>query len=193
MCPTTTWASASSRSWSGGSLIGFQETLELELQKYGSPINTSEVDGFHVAIRCFKNSLGVTGRVIHVRIIWWEEEEPGGGFTQKTVFDWDWATVKLLFNIMHGKAQGVIRLRQLLKDHDFHLECPKVSEVENLAWSRSLGMTKNDAMPWSEVGRLIHADRDLMKRLRLALRIHEFPLLTGDYLKQLSKAARNLE
>lgn len=181
------------RTWSGGSLIGFQETLELEISKYGPPISTAEADGFHMAIRCFKNSLGVTGRTIHVRVLWWEEELPEGGFIQKTVFDWGWATIKLLHNIKEGKAPGVARLRALMAKHDIHIECPKVSEIENLAWTRNLGMTKNDALPWSELGNLIHADQELMRRLRLALRINELPLLQDDYLEQLSAAAAELE
>lgn len=181
------------RSWSGGSTLGFQETLEIELKKFGSPISTSEADGFYLAMKCYKNSLGVTGRTIFTRVLWWEEEQPEGGFKQKTVFDWDWSTVKLLNHILHGKDPKTVRLKTLLQEHEFHLDCPKVSELENIAWSKSLGMTKDDALPWHEVGRMIREDQDLMRRLRLALRIREYPLLKGDYLDQLSGIAAKME
>ena len=35
-----------------------------------------------------------------------------------------------------------------MKEVDFHLDCPSVSDVENKAWSKNLGMKAKDAAPW---------------------------------------------
>ncbi len=177
----------SARSWSGGGTLGFQETYEIELTKYGSPINTANANGFHLAVKCYKNSLGVNNRTIFVRVLWWNKMLPKGGFEQVSVWDWDWATVKLLHHITSGAGNNVAPLRQALKDIGFHLACPKVSEVENLAWCANLGMREKDALPWHELGRLIVQDKQLLGNIQTALGLHEFRVLEGDYAEQLLK------
>ena len=76
-----------------------------------------------------------------------------------------------------------------MKEVDFHLDCPSVSDVENKAWSKNLGMKAKDAAPWSEVGAMIRRDAGLMDTLRKALRINRRPLLEGNYLEQLDALA----
>jgi hypothetical protein len=138
---------------------------------------------------CEKNSFGPTHRTLQTRVLWWEEEDAEtGDWSQRTVWDWDWSTVHLLNNMMSGEKANP-RLKRKLKDIDFHLACPKVGDVENTAWSKSLGMKEGDAMSWSEVGALIRQDADLMNRLRSALRINRRPLMAGDYLRQIESMA----
>lgn len=175
----------STRSWSGGGTLGFQETYELELSK-GSPINTANASGFHVSLKCYKNSLGIQNRNIFVRVLWWNQMLPGGGFKQVTVWDWDWATVKLLWHLVEGEGRNLSMLRQALKNIGFHLKCPRVGEVENTAWSASLGMREKDAMPWHELGRLIVSDKKLLTSLQDALGLHAFQTFQGDYSKQIA-------
>lgn len=170
------------RHTSGGVATNFLETFELELRKTKSRIQSTEWDGFQVEIVCVKNSLGPTGRSITTRVLWWEEEDPQtGSWRQRTVWDWDWSLVHLLYSILHLKTAGP-RLRHSLLETGFHLECPSVSDVENRAWSRTLGMTEADAVPWSELGRRIRSDPKLVETLRSALRIRRRALLQGDYL-----------
>lgn len=180
------------RNKSGGEQLNFQESFEIEIKKVGGHkkmISCAEFDGYPVEISCEKNSFGPTHRKIQTRIIWWEEKQEDGSWKQKTVWDWDWSTVHLLDSHIRGEKANP-RLKANLAEIDFHLECPKRSDVENLAWSKSLGMkSEKEALPWCEIGALIRTNPELMDRLRKALRINARPLLKGDYLKQIEGLA----
>lgn len=182
------------RSKTGGVQVDFQESFELEIKKaggYRARIESLDFEGFPVEISCEKSSFGPTFRKAQTRVLWWEEEDGSGDWKQHTIWDWDWATVHLL-NKLRNSASGSARLRKNLQDMEFHLDCPKTSDVENLAWSKNLGMKAADARPWHEVGAMIHADQNLLNQLRLALRIRQRPLLAGDYLKQMDWIANNV-
>ncbi len=79
-----------------------------------------------------------------------------------------------------------------LKATGFHLQCPSVAELENLAWSETLGMKKEDAAPWHEVGAMIRHDPALMATLRDALFITPRRYLAGDYLTQTEVEAKEM-
>src|SRR5262249_1739370 len=88
-----------------------------------------------------------------------------------TRFEWGWATVKLLAN-----AAG--DLRDKLNDVvDLHIE--KTGHVENSAWSKRLGVSKDDALPWEEIGNLIAADPAIMASIRDIYNIKQRGLLDG--------------
>lgn len=178
------------RATAGGVATNFLETFELEMRKTKSKIEAEAFDGFQVDISCMKNSLGVTGRTITTRVLWWEEEDPNNpdDFKQKTVWDWDWSTVKLLYSILQVKGANP-KLKKNLLESGFHLDCPSVSDIENRAWSKTLGMTKDDALPWNEVGAMIRQNPGVMNTLRQALRIKRRALLAGDYLSRQTELA----
>lgn len=182
------------RSKGGGKTVDFQESFELELEKVGGTkkkIECRDWEGYQVRLSCYKNSFGPGNRSITTRILWWEEEDDQGNWEQRTVWDWDWSTVWLLNNILRGEKSSP-RLRQSLKDAEFHLECPGTSDIENSAWSKNLGMRAKDAVPWSDLGAMIRKDAKLQDLLRKALRINRRPLLKGDYVEQLSGLSESL-
>lgn len=174
------------RNTPGGQAVNFQESFELETSVVKTKIESSQWTGKVIKIKCFKNSLGTSHRQIVTRMLWWDEEDDQGNDFQRTVWDWDWATVHLLSNVAG-------RTRSRLKDVGFHIDTPKTSDVENVAWSRSLGMTKADARPWHEVGAMIRSDETLLNQLRKCLSIKRRPLLRGDYLDQLDELTEELE
>lgn len=178
------------RSTAGGVGVNFLETFELEMRKTKSKIQAEAFDGFQVDITCMKNSLGPTHRNITTRVLWWEEPDPEDPtqWKQKTVWDWDWSTVRLLYEILHVKGANP-KLKKNLIDSGFHLDCPSVSDVENRAWSKTLGMTKDDALPWNEVGEMIRKNQEVTDMLRHALRIKRRALLAGDYLSRQTELA----
>jgi len=176
----------------GGEQVNFQESFEIELNRFGSKkIECSKWEGFYVKISCEKNSFGPTHRSVLVRVLWWEEEKEDGSWEQKTIWDWDWSTTWLLYSILKTDRYNP-RFKNALKSIDFHLECPSISEVENKAWSRSLGMTAESAVSWSEFGRLIRQNKPLLKELRKALRITPRPLFSGDYQEQITNLSKEL-
>lgn len=183
------------RNKTGGEQVNFQESFELELKKIGGhakKIATAEFEGITLQLSCEKNSFGPTGRKAQVRLLWWHEPDPETGRpVQKTVWDWDWATVHLLNGLMNGEG-GSTYLKAKLKAMDFHIDCPATGDLDNKAWSESLGMTEDDALTWSEVGAMIREDKKLMGELRDALGVARRPLLAGDYMKQLEEIAEEL-
>lgn len=171
----------------GGSHLSFQETIELQVDRRRK-LSCAEWEGREVMLTMFKNSLAPTvGYSAMARCLWWFEDDPETGkIQQKTVWDWHHATIGLLDYLMHGKeGQRTVFLKNRLKDINFHLACPKSSPVDNCAWSKDLGMDEKGALSWSEVGGMIYEDRALVKKLRKALGIFEYPYLTGDIREQL--------
>ncbi len=182
------------RNKTGGEQVNFQESFELEITKMGGhakKIASVDFEGVPLMISCEKNSFGPTGRKIQTRILWWHEVNEHGVTEQKTVWDWDWATIHLLNNLLRGENQSTY-YRSRLKDMDFHLECPASGDADNSAWSKSLGMTAKDAGTWAEVGAMIREDKKLLNKLRDALGICRRPILSGDYTEQMEKLAEEL-
>lgn len=167
------------RGKAGGVGVDFQETLELETRVVRSKLEAEDFDGVQVEIKCVKNSIGITGRKIQTRMLWWAEDDPETGEpVQRTVFDWDWSTVHTLSNL-----KGPVARR--LKDLGFHLEVTKKSDVENAAWSRTLGIPKSDPQPWHVVGRALREDPAALDLYRRALMIKRRAWLQGAYLERL--------
>jgi RecA/RadA recombinase len=173
------------RSTSGGKAVNFQESFELETRVRKSKIQCSDWEGRVISLKCYKNSFGPTGREAWTRVLWWDEyNEEKNEYEQKTIWDWGWATTRLLSTVKGMEAAR-------LKDMNFHIATPKVSDVENKAWSKTLGMKESDAVSWTEMGEMIHRDEDLMRKLRVALGIKRRPLLAGDYLEQLQEISKD--
>jgi hypothetical protein len=173
------------RGKSGGMSVDFQESFEYETRKVRD-LQSSQWDGVEIAIKCIKSSYGNTGRLIHTRMLWWEEDDPVTAEPmQRTFFDWGWSTVHMLTTL-----QG--RLKERLDNSGFHLKAEHVSPVQADCWSKTLGIPKGSPLSWTETGDLIHADPDLMLKLRRALAIKQRPLLAGDYLRQLEAKAGDL-
>lgn len=183
------------RAKAGGEQVNFQEAFELELRKVGGPkklIRHSTFQGYPVMISNEKNSFGVGQRNAQVRLVWdYKRNQDDGTWEQHTIWDWDWGTVQLLFTLLTSDKSDPM-VKQNLKDMGFHLDCPQVSDIENKAWSKTLGMKSKDALSWTEVGAMIREDRKLMKQLRDAMHIVRRPRLKGDYLQQLSKLATEM-
>lgn len=179
----------SSRRVSGGDHVGFQESIELETSVWKSKIDTSQFDGVGIKLSCAKNSLARTGNSIKTRMLWWDEvvgEDESGVpiYAQKTVWDWDWATVKFL-------SEVDTKYKKRFKEFDFVLDVQSpTADMECLARSRALGMGKDEWLSWHEVGELIRTNSDLMNRLRRALGIKRGAILDGDYHDQLTRLAR---
>lgn len=183
------------RTKTGGEQVNFQESFELELKKIGGPkkkIACSDFEGIPLELSCEKNSFGPTGRKAQVRLLWWhEQDEVTGLTTQKSVWDWDWATVHLLNNLLHGENASTY-LRSRLKAIDFHLEVLSTGDLDNQAWCKSAGMSKKDACTWAETGAIIREDKELVAELRKALGIAHRPILKGDYMSQMESLAEKL-
>jgi hypothetical protein len=169
----------------GGKTIDFFEGFQLDAKLEGT-LESSIWMGKKIRLRCEKNSFGSDKREILTRCLWREKRLPDGEdglprWETEAFWDWEWATTAMLINSQ--MLEGPCKTR--LTDIGFHIAAPKVSDWENLAWSKTVGVSEKAPIPWQEMGRRINADARLIKMLRGALGIAERPVLEQDYAKQL--------
>lgn len=167
----------------GGRTILFQEAFEIQMSadkgsdytRVSSDPDVLETRGRKLTIDCYKNSLGETRRTaLHVEIEWDYCVMPNGEVRQRTRWNWPQAIVNLLMSYKEGRAK-------------------KIAEVVDLnqvtgsrVWSKQLGVPKSDPVTKTEIGKLIEADPEMVKRLRqlLAIKTRAEFVPGADYLAQ---------
>ena len=153
------------RGKAGGVHIDFQQTFEIELAKLKKidlvDISTEgfKVGGNVIKMRCYKNGLGEDQHIINVPIIWWnrryERADGQREIRQYTKWDWDSAAIDLLTDFK--QKTYLDKVREVVDIHQ--VTGPKF-------WSKALGVLKNDALPKSDLGRLLTRDRKIRNDLR---------------------------
>lgn len=153
----------------GGELVSFLETLEIRTSVWSKRIANSQFEGVGVRLTCAKNSLAPTNRRIRTRFIWWTEMSEDKEPSSFHVWDWNWATVAMLHEIMtthKGPEKG------MLKDLGWSMDVKSpAADIECLANVPLLGMSKGDFLPWQEVGEMIHGSPEVMALLQKGLGI----------------------
>ena len=184
------------RNIAGGKQFGFQESLEIQLSKAKGPkhkIVSSKFVGYEVNIETFKNSYSEGVKKIATRLLWRHnnaEEVIDGDMEmaparQHTIWDWNWSLVWLLDYILNQGGHSYFKPR--LESLGIHVNCPVRSDVENKAWSKTLGMKGSDAVSWSRLGGMLHSNPEIVAKIRKALCIAHIPTLTGDYANHLER------
>jgi hypothetical protein len=167
------------RDRAGGRGKEFQESFEIEMEKRGK-ISSVNFDGRYVQLKVFKNSMGMDGRSIIVPIRWWQEDDPNveGGWRQVTKWDWNSATVALLGGEYGLTNEEKSRVKDVL---DLHM--PNKAK----AYSKTLGIKPEQALPLEDVGRMIHENEEVMRGVRRALGVKMRTVFTAgtDYMEQL--------
>jgi hypothetical protein len=167
------------RRTAGGVGVNFQESWELETSVRRSSISCQSWDGRVIQIKCAKNSFGPTGRSIDARLLFWDQINEETGLNERqAMWDWNWATVKMLTD-PDSKAAA------MLKKADFHIKAETTGDATATAWSAALGMKAKDAVPWDEIGDMISKNEQAKQTIRQALGIKPRPILAGDYLEMI--------
>jgi hypothetical protein len=180
---------AAARRLPGGDQQGFQESLELETGVWKTKIDTAQFEGKGITLTCVNNALAPSGHRIKTRILWWNEQvgvdqNQNPVYAQKTMWDWDWATVTFLHELDPKYKK---RLKEVA---GFTLEVQsEKADIECMARSPALGMGKKEWLHFHEVGARIREDQDLCDKIRGALGIKRGGVLEGDYLEQLGNMA----
>ena len=176
------------RNKAGGRGKEFQETFEIGMSKI-KKIATKDYDGLTLQMRCYKNSLGVTDRKLQVDVRWWDqplnEDDPKSPWKQHTVFDWHGATIDLLMRMKKsktpdkGKVNGVIDL---------------VESAGKRVHSERLGISKDDALSYSEAGLVLHENEEVKQDLRRVFGVKTRPAFEPgvDYRRQLGDEKRKI-
>ncbi len=150
----------------GGQSYNFHESFELRVSNWKRKINTASFNGIGVRIECAKNSFGPTGRRIRTRLLNWFETDAETGETERmVVWDWNWAICTLL-----NEVTGQEKTR--LKERGIDIKCKSPSaDVECLANLTALGMGKDEYLPFTDVGQMIHESPEVSEAIRDALNI----------------------
>lgn len=170
------------RSKGGGQQISFVDSIELELSRPPiRPFATAEFEGYYVDLHCYKNSLGPGGRKIRTRCLSVDRERDSatGTWSERVVWDWNWSLIWLMDHHLNSDY-GNAHYKASLRDCGVHLQIKAGGDIENRAWSTSVGMKdETEAVPWSQLGAMFQEDREIVNALRAALRIHRRPKVVG--------------
>ena len=179
--------------YSGGDQWQFQCSYQIETSAWREKIDNNDFAGTGIRLKCVKNSFGETHRAIRTRMLWWDvlqgKDDRGAPiYKQKTVWDWDWATVTFLNEKL---TEGKYKSRLLDIGLSLTVQSP-TADVECKANCPNVGMAKGEYKSFTEVGELIRKDAELCHKIRNALGIKSRSLLAGDYLSQLELLKKEL-
>ena len=148
----------------GGAAMRFMDTTELKLQRIGAPIKMVDRQGLKIGISMPKNSLGVGQGRLEVDFLWdWVEDPETGEPMQRTVWDWEAATIRMLLD---QKKEGAARWAALREIVD--LDEPRKGFVS----SRALKIPAAKPVRLTEAGTILEQEHpDLVEALRKLLRI----------------------
>jgi RecA/RadA recombinase len=190
----------------GGKSVKFMETFEIEMHKQMSPdIDRLDYGGLRLIIKCKKNSLGPSRKMITAELLWWKEavpeaeRDPNGPAIQtrtRAVWDWDTATIDLLLSF--GKTEGKKTIfNSLMAICDINV----TSTTLKTCWSRALGIPEDSPVYYRQAGSMLDQRTDLLMQMYPILGITpRRPFQPGiDYREllataeaQAGEAARNL-
>jgi len=145
----------------GGMSLKFQETYQLELHRV-KDIKKVDVQGITVKMVMRKNSLGASRLSINADLLWWDDEE--AGYVQRTVWDWNTATIDLLL------AFEGSRFNRLQEVCDLHV----ADKSKKLVWSERLNIPRDDSQPYAVAAEALENDMQLVSELHKLLRIHDY-------------------
>ena len=180
----------------GGDTMGFLEATEISLRTWRSSISSADFEGMGILLSSEKNqNAGTRRRQIATRLLWWHEDVPGtedqngrADRRQRTIWDWNWSTVAFLGQAEVARKNPRVKAQLKKIGFEVKVKSPK-ADVGCMANCEAVGMKKGEWLPFSDVGRMIQADENLMDDLRDALDITRRPFLAGDYLDQMDKLA----
>lgn len=140
----------------GGVQSHFSETFEVECTRMGNkPVERAGKSGETMQIKCFKNSLGITGRAIRVTKWVHRETMPDQTSRLHASFDWAAANINLLVNMPNESlAKAGLEISGV------------VSVNANKAYSKRLGVSRDNAVSYHELGVLLQKNKEVKKELR---------------------------
>jgi hypothetical protein len=165
------------RSTTGGEAPKYQMTTEIEMYrvKTGQERHVhsvyGEIDSIPLQMIIHKNSLAPK-EYINVSMCWYKDPDDLDPMTrqrrQKTYFDWHSSSIELLLDCMRtgdsGKGFSAKRAKALRELIDIHAEGDKKT-----AWSKTLGISSDDRLPWLQAGRILEQKIQTDTEFRLAL------------------------
>lgn len=161
----------------GGKSLKFQETYEIEMHRV-KDIKKVDIQGITLKLLMRKNSLGQSRLSIVVDMLWWHDED--NDYIQRTVWDWNTATIDLLLSFEGSRAN------KIQAACDLHV----IDKSKKIIWSDALGIPKTDPLTFNEAGQLLEQNVAVLNQLHKLLRVYEYQVFQPgvDYKKQIETA-----
>lgn len=144
----------------GGEVYNFIQATDIHCSHWKRDLISTTVCGRGIRLAVNKNSFGEQ-RKIDTRFLWWHERDPETGQERKRhMWDWDWATVRMLVKPPAHLATAVKKagLEPKTKSPEGVVDCLANLEI--------LGMGKDDYLPFREVGRMITENQEVKSLIR---------------------------
>jgi len=165
----------------GGAHLNFNTTVEWQMEKFGKSRIVGKETILDLTLKCYKNSLGATGRVIPVSMNWWHEPDPtnDGHARQVTFFDWHASLPRLIFRLAEEERMGkeALALTGLTKIHN------------NSCFSKLLGVGRTQAESFRDMGQRIVKNRELKAKLQEIFQIQTNTVFNGSVDYSVQRAA----
>lgn len=142
----------------GGKSVKFMETYEIEMKRaQNADIDLKDHGGLRLKFVAKKNSLGPSRKTITAEMLWCNERDPAGFVRQKTVWDWDTATIDLLaaFENTTGKKTVFNRLKEITG-------ITIASKSNRMAYSKILGVPASNPISFREMGALLEQRPEIL-------------------------------
>lgn len=156
---------------SGGKSVKFMETFEIEMKKSpgGTHIDRLDYSGLRIRFILRKNGVGATNKSITAEMLWWNELDQNGKSRQRTVWDWNTASIELLLSFENAKGKKTIfnQLRDITGIR-------AVSKSNRTAYSDLLGVPSSDPQPFRVIGQLLEGRPDILQEVYKVLGITEY-------------------
>lgn len=151
----------------GGKAVKFMETYEIEMKKgLNHDIDLLEYGGLRIKFVARKNSLGPSRKSISADLLWWYADDGNGNFRQRTIWDWDTATINLIEAFATAKGKRTIYNRL----HDI-TGITVAGKSPPRAYSTVLGIPKSDPQLFRVVGGALENRPDLLSQVYQVLGI----------------------
>lgn len=146
----------------GGHAVRFYEAFEITMGPGPkSKIDTVSKKGRRLMMSVTKNSHGQSDRKLVTRFLWWKEDF-NGKRRQVSVWDWHWATIRLLIQgppkaWAAEEREGIKKITGLVGVQ---------TGEDGLAYSNKLGVRKDKPVSYSKLGELLHRNEEMKEELR---------------------------
>lgn len=147
----------------GGMSVKFMETCEIIMKRAPGAydIDRADCQGLRLLMKMQKNSAGPSRRQLQVDFLWWFAEHPETGeWVQYSAWDWDTATVELLFSFEN--VSGKKTLFNALRDVT---GIRSASRSQRTAYSELLGIPKGDPQHYRVVAEALESRQDILEEV----------------------------